>query len=508
MKRSAGVTVASISVVAASALYCLHVFYSLPPVKREGFGILMAGSIFALGFAAWGIATGVGLLRLRRWAWLCVLTFSVVIILFAIPQLLGAPRLIRATTGVLTVSSGHFISHEYFESIGLGLVPFALGVWWVLFFTRRSVRLQFAAVLTAREETIAPPHSDAVNIAAIVLFIGSALLLLLAVIMSLTALGPPPPGIAFPFRGMLIGIGFLYLLISAWGFITGVAVIQRRPWGRILMIVTGALGVAFSVLGSFGVIVGTFVTQSTPQMPPSAARGALITGSAIVGIPLGISIWWLVLFTRPRVTLEFAAPSVDPAPVLLAATVPQQEFTPAPHASFAMAEIPLSIRIVAVVEILFAALRLFGPLYSQLTNLKVPILVFGFLVHGWGVNAFYILSAIIPIVFCVAIFRRKFWGLDALAVFLLAEMANLALMIVSPARVRLNAELEGQMQRLMGQMSLPQGSPPPFPFAHVNQFQDIAFGISILFYAAMFYFLLTRRKAFRAACAARPEAAQ
>lgn len=502
MKRSTGVSVAAISLIVASAAYCLHVFWTMPPIGRKGFGIVLAGSVFTLAFTVWGVATGVALLRLRHWAWLCVLTIAALITLYAIPQLLGASKLIHATTGMPTVGAGRFISHQYFQLVGFGVVPLILGIWWLVLFTRRSVRLQFASVASVGEEISALPRSDAVTIAAIVLFIGSGFLLLLAVMMPFIPLTPTEPAPPFPLRAMLIGIAFVYVLIAAWGIVTGVGVLKRRPWGRILMIVTAALGAALSVFGSLGVIIGPLTTQTSPEMSASAVRVAVITGIVILLIPLGISVWWLVLFTRPRVALEFASSGVPPAPasVPLPAIAAQSELVHAQLASFSVPEIPLSIRIVAVLEILFAALRFFSPLYSELTNLKVPVLVFGFLVHGWGINAFYVIFAVAPIVFCVAILRRRYWGLGALGVFLVAEIVNIALMIVSPARTRLNSELQSQMQTFMGRMNIPASSAPPFPFAHVNLFQDVSFGISILFYVVLLYFVFTRRKAFRAAC--------
>ena len=502
MKRSGGVTAAAISLIAANTAYCVHVFWPMPPIGREGSGVLITGTIFQLVFCAWGIVAGIGLLRLRRWARLCALTISALVILFAIPQLLSAPKLIRATTGIPTISSGHFIFHEYLQLIEFGLVPVALGFWWLILFARRGVRRQFAPAAPAGEGNPPAPRSSAVDAAAIVLFVGSAFALLLAVMMLLIPSGPLQSAAALPLRGTLIGMGVVYVLVAVWGVITGVGVIKRRPWGRILMIATAAIGAAFSVLGSFGAIIGPLMMASEPGLPASAARSIMITAIAIMLIPLGISIWWLVLFTRPRVALEFSSPGPSPAApqIPLPAIEPQLELAVAPATSFAAAEIPLSIRIIAIVEILLAALTLLSPWYSKLMNIKSPLLIFGFLVHGWGVDAFYVVCGIAPILFCIEIFRRRSWGLDGLILFLLAQIVNYGLMLISPARARFNAELQAQAQSLIAQIKLPAGSSPFSPLSHMNLFQNLSFGVSMILFAVLLYFLITRRKAYREAC--------
>lgn len=524
MRRSSGVTAAAICVVAASVAWCVYVLWTLRPAGREGFALLLAGSIFTLLFGVWGIATGIGLLRLRRWAWACVLVISAVMILFSVPELLGAPHLIRATTGVPTISAGHFVLLQYFHLIALGIVPVILGIWWLAFFLRRSVRLQFAGALAeVAEGTAIASRSGAVDASAIVLFFGSALLLLLAVIAPLSAYAAPQPQSVppFPFRGMLIGVGIFYVLVAAWVVVTGVGVIKRRAWGRILMIVTGAIGIAFCVLGSAGAILGMTVAYHDPRIPASAMHGAVLGAISVMLIPLAISIWWLVLFTRPRIALEFGpahlgagtAGSIPWAVISReakpSAAFPVQTDVSAP-AVFPVGsgplQIPMSVRVIAVVEILYGLMAAVGPLFAESTGMKPATLIFGFLAHGWSIDAFYITSGIVPIVFCVAILLRRRWGLDGLIVFLLAEIANLALFLVSPARGRFDVEMQAQMQSYMSHIKMPDGSaPPPSPvFTHLNLLYGVSFGLTIVLFAVLLYFLFTRRRAFRVACSAPP----
>lgn len=522
MKRSAGVTVASIAVIAGSVAWCVYVIWSLRLAGKEGLAIVLAGSIFELLFGVWGIATGIALLRLRRWAWACILVISGVAILFSAPDLLRAPKLIRATTGVPTVSSGHFLSGQYFHLIALGIVPVILGIWWLAFFMRRSVRLQFAPATPPVETNFAPARSGAVDASAIVLLFGSALVLLGAVMMPLTApdAPQPPPGLPIPSILILMTtMSVCLLLICAWGVVTAVGVLKRRPSGRILMIVTAAVCIAFCALGSVGAFAPLMMPPE-PNTPASAMRAAVIGVIVVLLVPVGVSVWWLVLFTRPRIAAEFVSPpfgppavSVGPLPVgsvetQASASVPVQLNASVVSGEQSLhAQIPMSIRVIAVLEILLGAMAFLSLsfLWSGFAIMKPPLLIFGFLVHGWGIAAFYIVSGIVPIIVCAAILLRKRWGLDALIVFLLAEVANFILFFISPARTRFNSEMLAQMNKWMAQIKMPAGSPPPpsFPLAHMMLFQGLGIGITTGLYIVLLYFLFTRRRAFRDACASK-----
>lgn len=528
MKRSAGVTFTSICVIAASVAWCVYVIWALRPIgyalwsRRpaggEGLAVLLAASVFELLFGVWGIATGIALLRLRRWAWACILVISGVTILFSAPELLRAPKLIRATTGVSTVSSGHFVSGQYFHLIALGIVPVILGIWWLVFFLRHSVSLQFAPTTPTADGSFAPARSGAVDASAIVLLFGSALVLLGAVMMPLTALDQPQPPPRIPFPSILVftaTMGVCLLLVCVWGVVTGVGVLKRRPWGRIFMIVTAAVCIAFCALGSIGAFAPLMMPPE-PNTPASILRAAVIGVIFVLLVPIGVSIWWLVLFMRPRIAAEFASPSfgaaavqVIPSPLVSAetegaASVPVQFNASVVSREPSAPHIPMSIRVIAVLEILLGAMAFLSLsfLWSAFAIIKPPLLIFGFLVHGWSIAAFYIVSGIVPIVVCAAILLRKRWGLDALIVFLLAEVANFALSFISPARTRFNSEMLAQMNKWMAQIKMPTGSPPPpnLPQTHMMLLQGLVIGITAGLYIVLLYFLFTRRRAFRAAC--------
>lgn len=88
MKRSGGVTAAATVLIVVSACVCLFALFSAlgvvlvritdpnHPVAVIGF---LIGAILIALIAVWGIITGVGILRLRRWAWFCMVAIAVLL---------------------------------------------------------------------------------------------------------------------------------------------------------------------------------------------------------------------------------------------------------------------------------------------------------------------------------------------------------------------------------------------------------------------------------------------
>lgn len=110
------------------------------------------GAIFAIIFlvipSAWGIATGIGLLRLKRWARISILVFSsllVVMAAFGIPVLMMIPSHIAGADASLAVSIRVGVTVFYALLAGIG-------IWWLVLFSRPSVRLQFAGTTQLAED--------------------------------------------------------------------------------------------------------------------------------------------------------------------------------------------------------------------------------------------------------------------------------------------------------------------------------------------------------------------
>jgi hypothetical protein len=114
-----------------------------PPIP-PGFmkAMLAVVLVIYLGAAAWGIATSIGLLRLRNWARLSIIVFSVLLIImsgFSGLMLVSAPAFPNPNGANPSVMTAMRVVMGVFW-----LGQLAIGIWWLVFFNRASVKQQFS----------------------------------------------------------------------------------------------------------------------------------------------------------------------------------------------------------------------------------------------------------------------------------------------------------------------------------------------------------------------------
>jgi hypothetical protein len=116
--------------------------------------------------------------------------------------------------------------------------------------------------------------------------------------------------------------------LAVFGFFVGIGVFRRRNWARITMLIWGGI---MAVLSAFSIALIFVVFNSLPSALPNGIEAgpfmAFLKAFMFLfyGIPLGIGIWWLALFTRPPVVAAFAASNS------LAATPPPMETSESPR---------------------------------------------------------------------------------------------------------------------------------------------------------------------------------
>jgi hypothetical protein len=126
-----------------------------PPPNAVFYGL----AVFYLVFVVLGLATAVGLFRLKPWARLSTLVFSGALILFGL--LLAAVfwflPLIAPSSGQLSDSAAHGMRQVQFFFVTACLLVAALGGWWLYYFNRAPVSERFsgqpAAALIGASET-------------------------------------------------------------------------------------------------------------------------------------------------------------------------------------------------------------------------------------------------------------------------------------------------------------------------------------------------------------------
>jgi hypothetical protein len=158
MKRSPGITFAAVIALIGSIftllfgllMLAIMMFAPIPtpsqspvsPTFMRAMFVLL--SLFYLLPAIWGIVTSIGLFRLRNWARISIIIFSVPLLLLGVFAGLVS-LLMPVPAGVDTASNPSIILAI---RLGMGLfwlTMIGIGVWWLILFTRTSVRAQFAA---------------------------------------------------------------------------------------------------------------------------------------------------------------------------------------------------------------------------------------------------------------------------------------------------------------------------------------------------------------------------
>ena len=154
MRRSAGVTISAVVAFVGSGFSLLvvglvalsFVIGSVARPMPRGIGHFQAsGAVFYLGFAAWRIASGAGLLKLREWARISLLVFAV---LLAFGSIVAALVMLFIPMPVASNDPNTQLTAHVMPMIRIGSVLLyggfgALGVWWLYYFNKRSVRDEF-----------------------------------------------------------------------------------------------------------------------------------------------------------------------------------------------------------------------------------------------------------------------------------------------------------------------------------------------------------------------------
>jgi hypothetical protein len=99
-------------------------------------------------------------------------------------------------------------------------------------------------------------RSAGITVIAILQFIGSALLLVLAALMAFAMIVATPPASdprlpRMYFTVMRVVLPFFYAIPAVWGILTAVGLLQLKNWARISTIVISVLLIVF---GAFGVL--------------------------------------------------------------------------------------------------------------------------------------------------------------------------------------------------------------------------------------------------------------
>ncbi len=256
MKRSGGVTVIAVlsllgsALTFAMAILMLVIMHFAPAPRPDQFPspipfklvFVMSALVYLLP-AIWGVLTGIGLWRLRNWARISIIVFSVLLILmggFAGLMTLFIPFPVMPTPGANPAMMGGIRA-----VMGMFWLTLAgIGVWWVVYFNRSKVKEQFgqtsfvlddSSQIKAGYSVQGSVHPDAgkrplsITIIAWFLLVGCFFI-------SLTLVMRPP---AVLFTTLLTGwpAVLFYLSCAAAQLCIGIGLLRLRPVARTAAII-------------------------------------------------------------------------------------------------------------------------------------------------------------------------------------------------------------------------------------------------------------------------------
>jgi hypothetical protein len=165
MQRSPGVTASAVVVIiggvftlfAGVATLLGSLFLSkatLPDRLPPHLGTFVAAeAVFIFGFGGWGLASGIGLLHRKQWARISLLIFAGILVFISLPAAL-LMAFIPLPTGDDPNLPANF-APILRVSLSLFYALFAvLGIFWLYFFNKRSIKLQFIAGAPLRASAV------------------------------------------------------------------------------------------------------------------------------------------------------------------------------------------------------------------------------------------------------------------------------------------------------------------------------------------------------------------
>ena len=329
-----------------------------------------------------------------------------------------------------------------------------------------------------------------------------------ASLLFVSRIAPTDKGVPFPGAARaMASVTWLFLfLVAIFGIFVGAGILRRRNWARISILIWGGLMTCFSAIA----MVATFFAMNylAPTMPNAAEAAPVLAVikwvlALFYAIPLGVGIWWLILFTRQAIVEEFnpLLARFHPGKTLDASGFPQEPLPPPSYVPGGPA-CPLPLLIIAGFDIFSGAsmLTLLVVPYSFISS--VPLFLFGHAFHGGVSLLFFVLLGIVYAVCGVGIIKLKPWALDPLiwckALFFLSGIVTL----LNPQFVSTMKEAIAKMMPKIAELPAHTQSPMiSFPFSDTYLKLMMAFGF--VFSGVLLAILIVYRKRYLEAARAR-----
>ncbi len=284
----------------------------------------------------------------------------------------------------------------------------------------------------------------AVTAAGVVAIVFGAFGVLMAIIIELSMLAvshisSESKGVPFPHAvRAMTGIFWLFLLaLNVFAIFVGANVLRRRNWARIAILIGSGLMTLFSAITIlFTLLVMGQVAKTIPNAGHPAETAHFLVlfkwmTAFFYAIPLGVGIWWLILFTRKAVVEEFnpLLARLHPGKTLDASGFPQEPPPPPSYVPGGPA-CPLPLLIIAGLDIFGGVSMLTFLFIPHSLMFSMPLFLFGHAFYGrTPIMLFSVLLGVVYAVCGVGIIKLKSWALDPLiwckAVFTLSGIVTI-----------------------------------------------------------------------------------
>jgi MFS family permease len=286
--------------------------HEIPGAPQASPGLLYCLCAFFLGLSVWGIVTAVALSKLRRWARHSILIIGGCMAFFGFVGMAGmlvamllAPFLL-ATTGDIQHGSLTTVRVLFGSFTFIYAAVTAIGIFWLAYFNRKTVRTVFPGGENAAAESRPPVL---ISVFAVYSFLKLPILLLLAFL--------PVPAIFFGIA--LIGWKkvVLYLICAAVSAAVGIGMLKMAEWARRLALAYVGVLVAMTVIGLArpSVLIhaseaGRAALGESPSPLPVHVQSILFSGLYGFALLLALAIAWMLHYYRGRFVPPAPATSV------------------------------------------------------------------------------------------------------------------------------------------------------------------------------------------------------
>jgi hypothetical protein len=320
-------------------------------------------------------------------------------------------------------------------------------------------------------------RSAGITVSAVVVFIGSAVTLLFAALMALSAAVSVPNGnLPHGFRYVAMFFVIAAILFVAWGIASGMGLLDRREWARISMIVFAALLLAMAVPGLVMFLFLKLPAPANGPDPEMMQRVMWITrmcGAGLYAFLAVLAATWLWYFNNPATKSQFTSRGSMASSVV--------ELESATRVGDYSGGRPLSITIIAGLMML-GALSL-----PVLLVVQFPMLFLGYFFTGPKEVLILSVFTVVQITLAYGLWELRPWGRNLAIYWFNFAIFNAIISAILPGA---EGRYDAAMATIQSTMNLP-AAPSEM---HIPLWLGLFF--SLPFIAIQLWFLIASKPAF------------